>query len=65
MKIFVTGGAGFIGKYLVSSLLQSNHQVTIFDNFSNCDKKEIMNLFKDKISIIDGDVTNFNEIYSG
>ena len=34
MKILVAGGAGFIGTRLARRLLQSNHDVTIIDNFS-------------------------------
>jgi UDP-glucose 4-epimerase len=32
-KIFITGGAGFIGSILAGKLLDRN-EVTIFDNFS-------------------------------
>lgn len=32
MKILVTGGAGFIGSYLVDELIKRKHQVTIYDN---------------------------------
>jgi UDP-glucose 4-epimerase len=34
MKIFVTGGAGYIGSICVEQLLDAGHSVTVFDNFS-------------------------------
>ncbi|MGM0649613.1 MAG: NAD-dependent epimerase/dehydratase family protein [Bacteroidota bacterium] len=35
LKILVTGGAGFIGSHVVESLIKSNYQVIIMDNFDN------------------------------
>ena len=60
MKIFVTGGAGFIGRHLVHSLLQDNHEVTIFENLSNSSKKNIENLLKEGVHLVEGDLTDYN-----
>ncbi len=62
MKIFVTGGAGFIGKYLIELLIKNNHKITIFDNFSNSSKDSISDLLQNNVKVIEGDITNFEEI---
>ena len=38
MRIFVTGGAGFIGSHLCKKLTLL-HKVTVYDNFSNSNKE--------------------------
>lgn len=35
MNILVTGGAGFIGSWVVKKLLEDGHRITAFDNLSN------------------------------
>ncbi len=35
MKMFVTGGAGFIGSHLVDRLVEEGNQVTVYDNLSS------------------------------
>ena len=62
MKILVTGGAGFIGKYLVNDLLKKGNIVTIFDNFSNSDKKCILSCAEKGIKILEGDITKLDDI---
>ena len=34
MKVFVTGGAGYIGSVFVETLCEAGHEVTVFDNLS-------------------------------
>ncbi|MDR0404998.1 MAG: tyrosine-protein phosphatase [Oscillospiraceae bacterium] len=34
MKVIITGGAGFIGSYIVSELSKSNYEIFMIDNFS-------------------------------
>ena len=64
MRILVTGGTGFIGKYLVKSLLEKGHNITIFDDFSNSTKDSISSLIDKGIKVIEGDITKKSEIVS-
>jgi len=59
MKIFVTGGSGFIGKYLIRKL-QNEHELIIYENFSNSSEEDFLNLLKNNVSLIKGDMTNFS-----
>lgn len=62
MKIFVTGGAGFIGKHLVKLLIEQKHKVTVFDNFSNSSREEILKKPYNHALIIKGDIRNYEDI---
>ncbi len=60
MKILITGGAGFIGKYLANRLC-SEHEVTIIDNFYRKNNIEL----NTKVTIIEQDITkDFEELIS-
>jgi len=41
MRIFVTGGAGYIGSVCVEQLLDAGHQVTVFDNLTEGHKSAV------------------------
>lgn len=41
MKVLVTGGTGFIGRWVVKRLLDDQHEVWILDNLTNSEKKNI------------------------
>ena len=57
MKILVTGGAGFIGRHLVESLIK-NHMVTIYDNLENSSENAILSL-KVGASFVKGDILDY------
>ena len=61
MKILVTGGAGFLGKYVVKLLLDEGHEITILDNFSNSSNNDLKILEKRGVNIIKGDITKIND----
>jgi UDP-glucose 4-epimerase len=62
MNVIITGGAGFIGKHLARDLLEKGFTVTVFDNFSNSNKKSIASLVDIGARIIEGDITNLQSI---
>ena len=47
MRILVTGGAGFIGRHLIRSLLKGKNEIIIYENFSNSSKQEIKDIIND------------------
>ena len=59
MKTLLTGGAGYIGTHTAIELLQSGHEVVVYDNFSNCNPEAIRRVEQitgKSIPVIDGDV---------
>ena len=57
MRVFITGGAGFIGSHLADHYVAAGDQVTILDNFSTGSKINIAHL-DGKVTRVDGDIRN-------
>ena len=55
MKVFITGGAGFIGSHLCDALVAGGKDVTVLDNLSTGAKKNIAHL-EGKIKVVEGDI---------
>ena len=63
MRVFITGGAGFIGSHLADHYVAAGHEVTVLDNFSTGSKTNIAHL-DGKITTVDGDIRNIELIES-
>ena len=63
MRVFITGGAGFIGSHLADHYVNAGHQVTILDNFSTGSKTNIAHI-EGTITTVDGDIRNIELIES-
>jgi UDP-glucose 4-epimerase len=60
-RIFVTGGAGYIGSHTCVELLRQNYDVMVFDDLSNSSKEAIHRvelLTNRKLSLVIGDIRN-------
>jgi len=60
MRVFVTGGAGFIGTHLCKKLA-SLHKVTVYDNFSNSNKENFPAL--ENVTLIVGDILDNSKLF--
>ena len=56
MKVFVTGGAGFIGSHLVDVLLEKRYEVIVLDNFST-GRPHNLDHVKGKIELVECDIS--------
>jgi UDP-glucose 4-epimerase len=59
MRVFITGGAGFIGSHLADHYVNAGHTVTLLDNFSTGSKSNIAHL-EGQVTTIDGDIRNID-----
>lgn len=58
MKVFVTGGAGYIGSHIVNLLIDQNFKVTVYDNLSTGFKTAV----HPAAEFIQGDVRDFETL---
>jgi UDP-glucose 4-epimerase len=58
MRIFIIGGAGYIGSHVAREFLDANHEVTVFDNLSAGTRG---NLFKGA-RFVKGDILDYRRI---
>jgi len=58
LKVLVTGGAGFIGRWVVKQLLTDGHQVWVLDNLSNGRKENFEEFINHPsfVQFIEGDI---------
>jgi len=64
-KILVTGGAGFIGSYLVDKLIELGHEVMVFDNLEpqvHGDGQKTPQYLNKECEFIEGDIRNRDEL---
>ena len=64
-KIFVTGGAGYIGSHTCVELLRANHEVMVFDDLSNsCEDalRRVELITNRTLSFFKGDIKNRSQL---
>ena len=64
MNILVTGGAGFIGRWVVKKLLNDNHRVWVLDDLSNGRKENIEEFLNNPnfIGFVEGDIKKLETV---
>jgi UDP-glucose 4-epimerase len=58
MRIFVTGGAGYIGSVCVEELLKCGHEVLVFDNMEEGHQRAVVS----PATLTVGDINNFEQV---
>lgn len=65
MKVLITGGAGFLGRWLVKRYLDEGHQVVAFDDLSNGSEVNIQEFKQnDQFSFVKGNILDESTLAS-
>lgn len=61
MHYIVTGGAGFIGSHITSTLVELGHEVTVIDNLSSGKRKNIRHVLSSgQATLVEGSITDLD-----
>jgi UDP-glucose 4-epimerase len=60
-RVFMTGGAGFIGSHLVRDLLEAGARVTVYDNFSTGLEENLRGL-EGPLQVVRGDILDLDAL---
>jgi UDP-glucose 4-epimerase len=55
-RVFITGGAGFIGSHVVDEFLAKGYEVLVYDNFSVGRREHLQD--HENLQVIEGDITD-------
>ena len=62
-RVFISGGAGFIGSHVVDSLIPEGYRVTVYDNLSNGRREFIeKHLASPRFNFIEADLADLNRL---
>lgn len=59
MRVFLTGGAGYIGSHTLAELLGDGHEVCVYDNFANSQPAalaQVRTLSNRNFEVVEGDI---------
>jgi len=62
MQVLVTGGAGYIGNYVVEELLENGHEVRVLDNFLFGDDALEPLRDHDALDVVEGDIRHIEDL---
>ncbi len=61
MKVFITGGSGFIGSHLTDRLLNENHSVVVIDNYETGRRDNLVQ--HENLEIIEGTIADREQVF--